>query len=102
MNISEYGYQFFIFKTFYQLKDIHSRLFTDNFQKAVAAHLGAEVNEYSPYTPCTNGLPHPAYTGNPCTHDLYPLRKRDAEEEAAEPYWTPAVFTASGTCKYSQ
>ena len=28
MNISEYGYQFFIFKTFYQLKDIHSRLFT--------------------------------------------------------------------------
>merc|ERR1712026_277871 len=69
-------------------------------QKAAAAqHLTAKANEYAVkgyglYHPYATGYPYAGYAGYPYTHGLW---KRDAEAEAeADPYWTPAVYTASG------
>ena len=73
--------------------------YTPAQKAAAAAHLGAKANEYAVkgyglYHPYTYGLPYAGYAGYPYTHGLW---KRDAEAEAeADPYWTPAVYTASG------
>merc|ERR1711988_1728613 len=64
-----------------------------------ASGLVAQANEYAVkgyglYHPYAYGLPYAGYAGYPYTHGLW---KRDAEAEAeADPYWTPAVYTASG------
>merc|ERR1712088_996886 len=59
--------------------------YTPAQKAAAAAHLGAKANEYAVKG---YGLYHPY------SHGLW---KRDAEAEAeADPYWTPAVYTASG------
>merc|ERR1712241_782524 len=73
--------------------------YTPAQKAAAAAHLGAKANEYAVkgsglYPPSACGLPYAGYAGYPYTHGLW---KRDAEAEAeADPYWTPAVYTASG------
>merc|ERR1711963_1249135 len=69
--------------------------YTPAQKAAAAAHLTAKANEYTLKGGVYGyGLPYAEYAGYPYTHGLW---KREAEAEAeADPYWTPAVYTASG------
>ena len=82
------------------LKYLFPSDYTPAQKAAAAAHLTAKATEYTlkggvyGYHPYAYGLPYAGYAGYPYTHGLW---KRDAEAEAeADPYWTPAVYTASG------